>query len=420
MASCASSTSNSAANAGSNSGDSQTFAGLCEETDDTVAFDPLDTDAPWDLSGGVATGNQDAEVTLTENGRDLLRPQIQGTVSDWNTNWDMSTVDLGTIIGGGPPRDGIPPIDAPVFETVDQGCEWLTGNEPGALVQLGDEVRFYPLSILTRHEIVNDRINDIPVAITFCPLCNTAVAFDRRVDGEVRRFGVSGLLRNSDMVMWDDTTESLWQQITAEAIAGDAAGTQLEIVSSSIVSFEQFSTSFPDGRVLSRDTGFSINYGANPYRDYSTSERPFFFDGEIDERIPPLERVVAVTVNDTHRAYPFSEIPIGTVLNDEIDGTPVVIWRSGSTADALDNNVIADSDAIGSAVAFNPVVEGKTLTFTANDDATFSDDAGSTWDELGLAIDGPMEGTRLESVIHTNEFWFAWAAFFPEGELYEG
>ncbi len=397
----------------------QVAASLCESTDNSPAFDPLASDSPWDLDGGVSTGNTDIEVTVTENARELLDGRVQNTVEGWNTNWDIATVDIGEIIGGGPPRDGIPPIDQPMFETVAQGCEWLAGNEPGALVQLDDEARFYPLSILTRHEIVNDRIGDVPVAVTFCPLCNTALAFDRRVDGEVRRFGVSGLLRNSDMVMWDDTTESMWQQITGEAIAGEAAGTRLEVLNTSIVSFEQFSASFPEGRSLSRETGFGIDYGANPYGGYSSSGRPFLFDGEIDQRIPALERVVAVTVGETSRAYPFSQLPQGTVLTDEIDDTSVVIWRSGNTADALDNGTIADSNSIGSAVVFSPVVDGQTLTFTANGDGTFSDSDGSTWDELGLAIDGPNKGIRLETVRHTNEFWFAWAAFFPDGELYE-
>ncbi len=406
---------------GSNSSSGQDDSSLCQPTDDGPTFDPLDTDAEWDLSGGVKTGNGTSEVTVTENGADQLDLRVASTAKDWATNWDRSTIDIGEIFSGGVQRDQIPPIDKPTFETVAQACEWLTGNQPGALVIVDDEARFYPLSILTRHEIVNDRIGDVPVAVTFCPLCNTALAFDRRVDNEVRRFGVSGLLRNSDMVMWDDTTESVWQQITGESIAGDSAGTKLDIISTSIVSFEQFSASFPEGRSLSRDTGFGIPYGSNPYVGYSSSDRPFLFDGEIDDRLPALERVVGVTVQGSDVAYPFSELELDEAINDTIEDTPVVVWRTGTTADALDQGQIAESSALGTAIAFDPVVDGDTLIFASGDDGTFTDEqTGSTWDGLGLAVDGPLEGTRLQTVAHTNEFWFAWAAFFPEGALYNG
>ncbi len=400
--------------------------------DTTPPFDPFDTDAPFDLSGGVMPGNSGSEVLDNSFGPEALRVSVQGSVGDWDTDWTRTTVDLFELaagLGGSDTRDGIPPIDEPQFETPAQASRWLGLNEPGALVQVDGEARFYPLSILTRHEIVNDRFDDVPVAVTFCPLCNTALAFDRRVDGQVLRFGVSGLLRQSDLVMWDATSGSLWQQITGEGIVGEFAGTQLDILSTAIVSFEQFQRDFPEGRSLSRDTGFRISYGANPYSGYSSSNGPIgaFFEGEADPRLDALERVVGVSVGEPadqiDAAYPFGRLQIERVVNDEVGDQPVVLFWAGNTNDALDNTTIANSQSIGTALALNPVVDGERLTFTATDatanaPATFTDEqTGSTWTVLGIATDGPLAGTQLKTVAHRNEFWFAWAAFFPDGEL---
>jgi len=343
----------------------------------------------------------------------------------WATNWSAATVDLGELqvgIAAPDPRDRIPPIDEPVFEDVAAGASWLEGREPGLLYEFGEGARFYPLSILTRHEIVNDEADGAPIAVTYCPLCNTGVVFDRRIDGETHRFGVSGLLRNSDLVMWDDITESLWQQITGEAIVGDLAGTRLTMLPSSLVRFGDFADAFPDGEVLSRDTGFDIPYGRNPYTGYSTSVQPFLFDGELDDRFPALERVVGVTIGDDAAAYPFSVLEELRAVNDEVAGVPIaVLWGAPDTADALDTSEIADGRAIGTGVAYSRDVEGQVLTFSpAGEDRFVDDETGTTWTLLGLAIDGPLSGTTLETVVHRNEFWFAWNAFFPEGRVVEG
>ncbi|MBT8241533.1 MAG: DUF3179 domain-containing protein, partial [Acidimicrobiia bacterium] len=274
------------------------------EPADTIQ--PNDSDAPFDLSGG-AMSDPDAASVRTGS-FDQLTDRVAQLVGVWETDWSRSTIDLSELIAGIPrpdPRDAIPPIDEPEFEDPTAAAEWLDPDEPGALVQLEEHARFYPLSIMTRHEIVNDRFGDVPVAVTFCPLCNTALAFDRRIDGQVIRLGVSGLLRNSDMVMWDDASTSLWQQISGEAIVGEFAGSRLDLISTQIVSFAQFADAFPEGLSLSRNTGFRIGYGANPYSGYSSSTEPFLFDGELDPRFPPLERVVGVVSDDQNKAYPF-------------------------------------------------------------------------------------------------------------------
>ena len=346
----------------------------------------------------------------------------------WETNWTVRTIDLEELRVGVPapdPRDAIPPIDQPVFESVSTASEWLADREPGLLLSLDGAARFYPLRILTLHEVVNDEIAGTPIVVTFCPLCNTGVAFERGFEGQVLRFGVSGLLRNSDLVMWDDATVSLWQQITGEAIVGDLAGNRLVPVPTSIVRWADFKDSFPEGEVLSRDTGIYTpgSYGINPYEYYSSQNRPLsFFRGEIDDRYPALERVVGVTIGDAAKAYPFSEIAEVRTVNDVVGSTPIVVlWGAEDTADALDSQVIALGRSIGTGLAFSRVVDGKELTFTAVDDTTFIDDqTRTTWNILGRAVAGPLEGTQLETVIHRNEFWFAWQAFFPEAPVFAG
>ncbi|MDH3754784.1 MAG: DUF3179 domain-containing protein [Acidimicrobiia bacterium] len=390
---------------------------------DTSTTSPADDIAPFDLTGG-ATSSDEGVVIDADDPRSSLSPDAANASGRWVTDWTRSTIDIGELaagLGGSDTRDLIRPIDVPKFESIEAAALWLSADEPGALVQIDDIVRFYPLSILTRHEVVNDRFGDIPVAVTYCPLCNTALAFDRRVDGEVLRFGVSGLLRKSDLVMWDATTDSLWQQISGEGIVGTFAGTQLEVISTSIVSFGDFSESFPDGLSLSRDTGVGSGYGANPYAGYSSRTGPIagFFQGDPDDRLPALERVVGVTVGDELKAYPFSVIQTQPAINDEVGGEPIAVFWGGTTTDALDGVVIAESDQIGSGIAYERTVNGQVLTFTANGDDTFTDaETSTTWNLLGQAIDGELAGAQLEVAQHRNEFWFAFSGFFPDADLY--
>ena len=362
--------------------------------------------------------------------RELLPPQVLPSHLNsmsivWATDWSKATVDLNEILVGIPandPRDIIPPIDDPAFDPVGE-TDWLTDQDPGLALEIDGQARFYPLAVLTRHEIVNDEFGDVPVAVTYCPLCNTGVVFDRRFNGQVLRLGVSGLLRNSDLVMWDDVSQSLWQQITGEAIVGEFAGQRLTPIGSGIVRWADFAATYPDGEALSDDQGFGRTYGINRYAFYSSRETPYgFFQGEIDERFPALERVVGVTIGETSRAYPFSTLAEERVANDEIDGKPVVVfWGAADTADALDNNVISESVGIGTAVAYSAVVDGETLTFEAIGDTEFRDlETGTTWSILGKATGGQLAGSELEILPHRNEFWFAWQAFFPEGDVWEG
>ncbi len=393
-----------------------------DESTDPAAplFSPTESTDPLDLSGGATSSDEGVEI-VTGDPREGLNENVAQATSPWPTDWTRRTIDPGGFLLGiqmVDPRDRIPPIDRPQFESIT-AADWLDEREPGALVQFNDEVRFYPLSLLTRHEVVNDRFGDIPVVVTFCPLCNTAITFDARVDGEALRFGVSGLLRNSDLVMWDSGTTTLWQQITGEAVVGQLAGTQLELIPTSIVSYGDALENFPDALSLARETGFSIQYGTNSYNEYSSSVSPFLFDGEPDDRFPALSRVVGVNL-DEDKAYPFSLISEKLAVNDEVSGIPIAVLWGSDTADALDSRVIADSQAIGTGIAFDRRVGDQTLTFASIGDSQFTDaETGSTWTLLGKAVDGPLEGEQLETVQHRNEFWFAWAAFFPDAPVYE-
>jgi len=335
-------------------------------------------------------------------------------MSGWKTDFTKHSVPLSEISSGGPPRDGIPPIDRPRFETVDQAKSWLKPKEPVIHVAIGNDVRAYPLQILTWHEIVNDEVGGVPVAITFCPLCNTAIAFDRRVGTQTLDFGTSGNLRNSDLVMWDRQTESWWQQITGEAIVGELTGRQLQMLPATIVAWEEFARQFPQGRVLSRDTGYDRAYGENPYVGYDRVDTPpFLYDGELDGRLPPKERVVTVSLDGEDVAFPFSTLAERRVIHDTVGGQRIVVfWRPG-TASALDRSEIADSRDIGATGVYEPAVDGRALTFHWQDGAFVDRETSTRWNVLGQGIEGPLEGKHLTPRIHANHFWFAWAAFKP-------
>ena len=350
---------------------------------------------------------------------------LSSIAEHWETDFSNATIDLNDLLVGIPasdPRDVIRPIDDPVFEPVSE-IDWLSDRVPGVALKIGDDARFYPLAILTRHEITNDVVGGIPVAVTYCPLCNTGVVFDRRFEGKTLRLGVSGLLRNSDLVMWDDKSQTLWQQITGEAIVGKYAGGRLTPIASAIVRWGDFAEANPDGLAMGPDQGFGSGYGYNPYEFYSSRPAPLsFYKGEIDDQFPALERVVGVTIGDVSKAYPFPVLREATPVNDTVNGQSiVVVWGSPDTADALDAGDISQSRGIGTGLAFSAEVGGRALTFEAVDDSSIRDvETGTTWSILGKAIEGELLGEELELVPHRNEFWFAWQAFFPDADVLIG
>jgi hypothetical protein len=272
---------------------------------------------------------------------------------------------------------------------------------------------------MTWHEIVNDELASVPVAVTFCPLCNAAIVFDRRVGGQVLSFGTTGNLRNSDLVMWDRQTKSWWQQFTGEAIVGEFTGTELDFLAAPLVSWTDFKNAYPDGDVLSRATGFDRPYGANPYPGYDSIERtPLLFDSLSDPRLPAMARVAAIEIGGDAAAYPFEVLAQTGVVNDTVgEQSLVVFWKSGTNS-ALNARQIRDSRDIGSTGVFDRVVEDQTLTFVVDGEFFRDQETGSKWTLLGEAVEGPLSGRRLTRLLHHDYFWFAWAAFRPHTVVY--
>ena len=288
-------------------------------------------------------------------------------------------------------------------------------------LEINGEARAYPLQIMTWHEIVNDVVGGDPVTITFCPLCNAAIVFDRRLNGVIHDFGTSGKLRNSDLVMWDRQTESWWQQFTGEAIVGELAGERLDILPASIISFADFTAAHPESVVLSKETGFSRAYGTNPYAGYDrTDNPPFLFDGDLDGRLLPKERVATVSLGDVDAAFPFSILERERVVNYAVGGEDLVVLFKSGTASALDRRVIRDSKDVGATGVFEALLDGEKLNFRIDGDNIVDDGTGSVWNILGHAVEGPLAGKRLTPVVHHNHFWFAWGAFKPDTVIYRG
>ncbi len=261
--------------------------------------------------------------------------------SEWpNTDFEQTSVESWVeILSGGPPKDGIPALDNPAFVSVAEKSG-LTPREPVITVEIeGAAPRAYPIRYLTWHEIVNDEVAGIPVAVTFCPLCNSGITFDRRTDAGVLSFGVSGKLRNSDMVMYDRETESWWQQAVGQAIVGALTGTELATLPTWMESWESFATRNPDGVVMA-EPGFPRSYGSNPYTSYDSSARPFLYSGEMPPHdIPPLVRVVRVG----DKAWPLTRLAeTGAITEAGVTLT----WDEGQ-ASALDTRQIGAGKEVG-------------------------------------------------------------------------
>lgn len=347
------------------------------------------------------------------------RGKLNVSTADWTTNFDIGNVDLSEIISGGPGKDGIPAIDEPKFESIADAQTWLDDRAPVIALEINGAARAYPIAILIWHEIANDTLGGVPVVVTFCPLCNTALVFERELDGVVYDFGTTGNLRFSDLVMYDRQTESWWQQATGEAIVGVLTGTRLTFVPSQILALEDFAANYPEGDVLSRDTGHQRQYGRNPYVGYDTvDQQPFLFRGEVDGRLPPMERVVTVNQGGEAAAYPYSELEKVGVVNDRVGEQDIVVFWEAGVSSALDAPDIDQGRDVGGTGVFDPQLDGTQLSFERREGTIVDRETGSTWNITGQATDGELAGERLERVGHADHFWFAWAAFEPETRIW--
>ena len=265
------------------------------------------------------------------------------SVAQWRIAWprtdfSRATVDLAEIRSGGPGKDGIPAIDLARFVPLDE-YRGAAGDEPVVGVTIDGESRAYPLRILIWHEIVNDELGGAPIAVTYCPLCNTSVVFDRRLGGRVLDFGTTGNLRHADLIMYDGPTESWWQQYSGEAIVGALAGERLTILPSRLESLDEFRARAPKGTVLVPNDPNFRRYGVNPYVGYDRSAVPFLYGGALPQGIEPMMRVVAV--GDTAWTLPLVR-DAGELRREGLE----LRWRGGQRS-ALDSAQIAEGREVG-------------------------------------------------------------------------
>jgi hypothetical protein len=281
---------------------------------------------------------------------------------EWpRTNFAKHSVPLAELKSGGPTKDGISPIDIPQFTplSLERTSSWLRQleeREPVISLSIADDHRAYPLRVLIWHEIVNDIIGGQPVLVTYCPLCNSALVFQRTIDGEVLDFGTTGKLRHSDLVMYDRKTESWWQQFTGEAIVGDMTGRTLKLIPSRLESLASFKKRFPAGIVL---TPIDINarrYGHNPYFEYDAVHKtPFLYEGTWPDNVNPMERVVAVEISPgKHEAWLLSMIR----ERGRVEAGNIVIEWSAGQLSALDAVRITESKDVGNVTVRRKTEQG--------------------------------------------------------------
>lgn len=339
----------------------------------------------------------------------------QFSAGNWRTDTSKRSISLKELRTGGPPKDGIPALNHPRFVSPIDASSWLDAKEPVIVVEIeGQAPRAYPLQILIWHELVNDQIGDNPVLISYCPLCNSGVAFDRRIDGQTLEFGVSGMVRESDMVMYDRQSDSLWQQITGEAIVGAMTGKRLSTVPIQTVPFGVFAQQFPNGRVLDRATGYRKPYGQNPYVGYESSSQTLFPVQTLKHKgVRPFERLLVISIKEKTKAYPFSLLRKLGVVEDEIEGEIFVILFDPASRTVLDDANVSTARSVGAAGVFSRQLGGATLSFHSNEGHFEDLETHSTWDLMGVATSGPMAGKRLSPIEHNNYFAFAWLAFRP-------
>jgi hypothetical protein len=332
--------------------------------------------------------------------------QEQSSTLDSNvtvTDGIKHTVPLDEIKDGGPPPDGIPSIDNPKFVRASQ-AQFVNDDDLVIGLRLNGQTKAYPLFILVWHEIVNDKLGDTPVAITYCPLCFTTQVFERALNGTEVQFGTSGKLYNSNLVMYDRLTGSYWSQALGQSIKGSLAGSELKKIPFDLARWSDWKSLYPDTLVLTTDTGFQRAYGSDPYGSYYTSEDIFFPVAHIDNRMHPKEKIVGYYDSGQFKAYRQSELESSKIVNDKVGNTDILLA-------SLYPDMVR---------AFYRDLDGKTLDFVYSDGKIIDKETNSDWNFDGQAFSGTMKGTQLQRVSINPGFWFEWAAFHPTTRVYEG
>jgi hypothetical protein len=234
------------------------------------------------------------------------------------------------IQSGGPPPDGIPSIDDPRFVSANEASRWIADNELVMAILYKGVSRVYPIQIMVWHEIVNDTIAGDPILITWCPLCGSGIAYERRIEGEAVEFGTSGKLYNSNLVMYDRKTKTYWTQIGGEAVYGELTGKRLKPVSIDVVVWRDWKKKHPDSEVLSRDTGYPRDYGRDPYGNYYTEPGLFFPVENYSDEIHPKTVVFGIEVKGVYKAYRESDLIERGKIEDTVGGVRVTVERDSA------------------------------------------------------------------------------------------
>lgn len=319
------------------------------------------------------------------------------------TNGQKHIIPLEKIRSGGPPKDGIPSIDTPEFTEASQ--EYHVSDSDTVLgLEINGDVRAYPLSILVWHEIVNDNVGGVPVAVTYCPLCFTNQVFERVIDGQEVEFGTSGKLYNSNLVMYDRLTNSYWSQALGKAIVGELAGYELSTIPFDVIKWGDWKSLHPDSVVLTTNTGHIRAYGVDPYGNYYTETRILFPVENTDNRMHPKEIILGFNDGDVYKAYKQQDVESAVIINDQINNNPIFLI----------------SLYPGNARAFESNVDKKVLEFFFKDGSIIDKETNSEWNYDGVAISGALVGTELNRIPFSPGFWFAWIAFHPDTDVYVG
>ena len=318
------------------------------------------------------------------------------------TNGLKHIVPLDKIKSGGPPKDGIPSIDNPKFAPVSES-QFVPDTTFVIGLDINGEKRAYPLFIMVWHEIVNDSIGGVPVAVTYCPLCFTNQVFERVIDGKEVEFGTSGKLYNSNLVMYDRLTDSYWSQALGVAITGELTGYELKRIPFDVISWADWKTLHPDTLVLTTETGHIRSYGVDPYGDYYTDPRILFPVEHEDDRMHPKELILGFHESDVYKAYKQDDVESAIVINDIFNNKPMMLVSLFS----------------GDSRAFDRTVNDKVLTFDFVDNVIIDLESKSKWNYDGVATSGSMEGIQLVRLPFNPGFWFQWVAFHPDTEVYE-
>lgn len=336
------------------------------------------------------------------------------SINSQNLNLELqslnkSIVPLDQIVSGGPPPDGIPSIDDPEFVLVEDAENFMSESDLILGVNINGDVRAYPLQILVWHEIVNDIVGGNPIVVTYCPLCFTNQIFNRTItDGQTLEFGTSGKLYNSNLVMYDRNTNSLWSQAMAQSIAGELSGVKLERIPFDLVTWKDWKKIYPDSKVLSQDTGHSRPYGADPYGDYYTSPEILFPVSNNDNRLGVKEIVIGLEgEKGISKAYRMGDIEELKVIDDKLtENSYVTLWSAFPYMVRL----------------FDPFLDGKTLLTFHYDKSKnlFRDNqTGSEWNFDGKSTAGQLSGNSLMRIPFDQGFWFEWSTFHPNTEVHK-